>query len=55
MTDLVIDRNPMQKRLRVNKLRAELLELGYSVVTTEWLHSVLGDQTAKVVMMEAKK
>ena len=41
IVDPVIDRSVAQKELRVLKLRAELLELGYSVVKTEWLHSVL--------------
>lgn len=40
--DPIIDRSPAQKVMRVNKLRAELLDLGYSVVKTDWLHSVLG-------------
>lgn len=52
--DPIIDRSPTQKRLRVNVLRAELLDLGYSVVTTEWLHSVLDAETASVLVMEAR-
>lgn len=41
IVDPIIDRSPAQKELRVLKLRAELLELGYSVVKTEWLHAAL--------------
>jgi hypothetical protein len=37
----VIDRSPEQKAERVAKLRAELFELGYSVVTTKWLASAM--------------
>ncbi len=44
--DPVIDRSPEQKLLRVAKLRAELLDLGYSVVTTKWLHSMIGERAA---------
>lgn len=43
LVDPIIDRSPAQKEMRVNKLRMELLELGYSVVRTEWLHSNLGN------------
>jgi hypothetical protein len=41
MVDPIIDRSEAQKELRVLRLRAELLDLGYSVVKTEWLHSRL--------------
>ncbi|MEH2501219.1 hypothetical protein V1290_000030 [Bradyrhizobium sp. AZCC 1578] len=30
--DLVVDRSPVQKLMRVEKLRVELLELGYEIV-----------------------
>lgn len=46
LVDPLIDRSPAQKELRVLKLRAELLELGYSVVKTEWLHAALGTSHA---------
>lgn len=39
--DVIIDRSPEQKRIRIEKLRVELAELGYSVVTTKWLHSMM--------------
>jgi hypothetical protein len=42
MVDPIIDRSPAQKEMRLQKLRLELLELGYSVVKTEWLHANLG-------------
>jgi hypothetical protein len=39
--DPIIDRSPQQKRARMEMLRVELAELGYSVVTTKWLHSMM--------------
>jgi hypothetical protein len=30
--DLIVDRSPVQKLMRVEKLRIELLELGYEIV-----------------------
>lgn len=39
--DPIIDRSEEQNKLHVAKLRAELLELGYSVVKTEWLDRVM--------------
>jgi hypothetical protein len=41
MEDQIIDRSPEQKRIRMERLRVELAELGYSVVTTKWLHAML--------------
>lgn len=41
MNDATVDMSPEQKRIRMEKLRIELAELGYSVVTTKWLHSML--------------
>lgn len=41
MIDPIIDRSPEQKRLRLQKLKTELAELGYSVVETEWLNAIL--------------
>jgi hypothetical protein len=38
--DPICDRSEDQKLLRIAKLRAELLERGYSVVSTEWLKAV---------------
>jgi hypothetical protein len=44
--DRVVERSAEQKEIRVAKMRAELIELGYSIVTTVWLNDVLGRQTA---------
>lgn len=38
MTDPIIDRSPEQRLIRLDKMRAELALLGYSVVKTDWLH-----------------
>lgn len=43
-----MDMSPEQKQMRVEKIRAELLGLGYSVVRTEWLHMILDQATAKL-------
>lgn len=47
--DPVIERSPHQKKARLLKLRGELLEMGYSVVRTEWLQA----QLDKAPSMEA--
>jgi hypothetical protein len=41
MIDLIIDKSPSQKAIRVDKLRAELKELGYSVVSTSYLAGLM--------------
>jgi hypothetical protein len=46
MRELLIDRNNSQKLIHIGKLRAELFELGYSIVTTEWLNGVFKEVTA---------
>jgi hypothetical protein len=35
--DILIDRTPAEKAIRVESLRVELLGLGYEVVSTDWL------------------
>lgn len=47
---VVIDRSPAQKLLRLTKLREELREMGYSVVTTAWLAVTLD----KLVIVEER-
>lgn len=44
LADVIIDRSPMEKLARLAKLREELREMGYSVVTTEWLAATLRNQ-----------
>jgi hypothetical protein len=43
----IIDRSEAQKAERVNVLRAELKDLGYSVVATSYLAILLGRRTAQ--------
>ena len=39
--DVIVDRSPKQKAKRIDALRAELKELGYSVVATKYLNTLL--------------
>jgi hypothetical protein len=39
----VVDRNEAQKQERIARMRAELVDLGYSIVTTEWLNAVFAN------------
>lgn len=41
MIDPIIDRSAAQKRLHLQKIRAELAGMGYAIVETEWLNAVL--------------
>ena len=43
----VVDRSENQKLVHIAKLRAELFDLGYSLVTTEWLHAVFDQMTVE--------
>lgn len=43
----IIDRSKEQKLVHIAKLRAELFDLGYSLVTTEWLHAVFDQMTVE--------
>lgn len=54
----IIDRSSEQKLVHIAKLRAELFDLGYSLVTTEWLHAVFDHMTTEDidrVTREARK
>lgn len=44
--DRVVERSVAQNEIRLAKMRAELVELGYSIVTTEWLNDVLRREKA---------
>ena len=39
--DLTTDRSALQKAIRVESLRAELSDLGFTVISTEWLQTKL--------------
>jgi hypothetical protein len=47
--DLIIDRSPADKAKRLENMRAELVGLGYSIVTTEWLNALLAEMPAVTV------
>mgnify|MGYP001586053682 CR=1 FL=1 len=54
MIDHIIDRTAKQKAARVDKLREELREMGYSVVTTAWLSVTLDKVVrAEELLLEA--
>lgn len=42
--DPIVERSVAQKELRIEKMRAELVDLGMSVVSTEWLNAVISEQ-----------
>lgn len=44
--DPILDKSPQQKRDRLQKLRVELAQMGYSVVSTRWLEKTLDDLIA---------
>jgi len=37
LNDVVIDRSPLEKAIRLETLRAELDKEGYTIVSTKWL------------------
>lgn len=39
--DPIVKRSRNQQAIRLEKMRAELVEYGYSIVSTEWLNDVL--------------
>lgn len=39
--DIIVDRSPEQKRIRMEKFRAELAQMGFSIVETQWLKDTL--------------
>ena len=49
--DVIIDRSPAQKAIRVDAIRAELKDLGYSVVLTTYL-AALAFQAKRLKKLE---
>lgn len=47
LAKIIIDRSNTQIEARVNAMRAELMELGYSVVSTNWLRVKLAEPVRK--------
>lgn len=42
----IVERSVAQKAMRIAKMRAELDQLGYSIISTEWLNGVFKDAAA---------
>jgi len=38
--DMIIERTPLEQAIRLENLRTELLEMGYTAVSTEWLRKL---------------
>ena len=38
--EIIIERSPIDKAIRLENLRTELLDLGYTAVSTEWLRKL---------------
>ena len=53
MIDPIIDSSAEQKRMRVDRLRIELFDLGFSVVTTAWLHNETNTSASDRIPFEA--
>lgn len=51
----VVDRSNSQKIAHIGKLRAELFDLGFSVVTTEWLNGVFEEVSAEKLKRIARE
>jgi hypothetical protein len=49
MQEPVIDRSADQKQERIKRLSLELLDMGYSVVKSDWLHSVMAQNQRKTL------
>ena len=46
--DIIIDRSPLEQAIHVETVRAELSDLGFTVVRTEWLHrKIIEEQIRK--------
>lgn len=41
LSDIIVDRSPLQKSIHVEDLRIELSDLGFTIVSTAWLQNKL--------------
>jgi hypothetical protein len=41
LAEIIIDKSPLQQAIHVEDLRVELSDLGFTVVSTEWLQKKL--------------
>jgi hypothetical protein len=54
MNDIIIERSPLAQAIRVETVRSELSDLGFTVVRTEWLHrKIIEEQIRKRKLEEA--
>ena len=53
-SDIIIDRSDLQNSIRVETLRIELNDLGFTVVSTDWLHrKIVEEQIRRRKLEEA--
>jgi hypothetical protein len=50
--DIIIDRSSLQTAIRVETLREELSDLGFTVVSTEWLQRKLVNEQIRLRRLE---
>lgn len=48
LSEIIIDRSPLEQAIHIETVRAELSELGFTVVKTDWLHrKIIEEQIRK--------
>jgi hypothetical protein len=52
LDEIIIDRSPLQTAIRVETLREELSDLGFTVVSTEWLQRKLVNEQIRLRRLE---
>jgi hypothetical protein len=52
ISEIIIDRSPLQKAILVETLRIELSDLGFTVVRTEWLQRKLVNEQIRLRRLE---
>jgi hypothetical protein len=52
ISDIIIDRSPLQKAILVETLRIELSDLGFTIVRTEWLQRKLVNEQIRLRRLE---
>jgi hypothetical protein len=52
ISEIIIDRSPLQKAIMVETLRIELSDLGFTVVRTEWLQRKLVNEQIRLRRLE---
>lgn len=41
LADIIVDRSALQKSIHLETVRSELNDLGFTIVSTDWLHKKL--------------